>query len=94
MYARVVRFTDVDQSQIDRIVSMVEESDGPPPGVDSTGMQLVYDKAQGSAVFVGHFATEDAMRAADAVFNSMDSGETPGTRQSVDQGEVVIERDA
>jgi hypothetical protein len=94
MYARVVRFTDVDQSRIDSIVSRIEENEGPPPGVDSTGMKLVYDKTQGTAIFVGFFASEEAMRAADEVLRAMDSDETPGTRQSIDQGEVVVEAEA
>jgi hypothetical protein len=93
-YARIVRFTDVDQSRIDSVVSMVEESDGPPEGVDSTGMKLLYDASQGTAVFIGLFASEDAMRAADEVLRNMDAEATPGTRASIDQGEVVIERDA
>ncbi len=93
-YARVVRFSGVDRARIDSVVSMVEESDGPPPGVDSTGMKLVFDESQGTGIFIGLFATEEAMRAADEVFRNMDAGETPGTRESIDQGEVVIERDA
>lgn len=93
-YARVVRFTDAEQDRIDKVVSMVEESDGPPPGVDSTGMKLVYDKDQGTAIFVGFFSSEEAMRAADEVLRGMEVEDTPGTRQSIDQGEVVIERDA
>ncbi len=31
MHARVVRFTDVTQETIDRVIAQVEESDGPPP---------------------------------------------------------------
>jgi hypothetical protein len=36
MHARVVRFTDVSAERIDQIVASVDESDGPPPGVDSS----------------------------------------------------------
>jgi hypothetical protein len=94
MHARVVRFTDVTPETIEKVIAQVEESDGPPPGVDSTGMQLLYDESQGTAVFVGLFETEDKMRAANEVFEQMDASETPGTRASVDQCEVKIERDA
>jgi hypothetical protein len=94
MNARVVRFTDVTPETIDKVVAMVEESDGPPPGVESTGMKLLYDESQGTAVFVGFFADEEKMRAADQVFEQMDASETPGTRASVDHCEVRIERDA
>ena len=57
MYARVVRFTDVTPQRIGEIAAQVEASDGPPPGVDSTGFQLLVDEAQGTAVFVGRCTT-------------------------------------
>jgi hypothetical protein len=91
MHARVVRFTDVTPERIDQIAASVEESDGPPPGVDSTGFQLFADKAQGTALFVGLFETEQKMHDASAVFDQMDSSETPGTRASVDLCEVIAE---
>jgi hypothetical protein len=93
MYARVVRFTDVSPERIAAVQARVEESDGPPPGVKSSGMKLVYDADQSTAVFVGFFATEQDMREADAIFKAMDSADTPGTRASIDQGEIKIERE-
>jgi hypothetical protein len=94
MHARVVRFTNVTPETIQRVVQRVEESEGPPPGVDSTGMQLLVDEEQGTAVFIGFFEDEQKMRAADAVFEQMDASDTPGTRASVDRAEVKLERDA
>jgi hypothetical protein len=91
MYARVVRFTEATPERISEIVAQVEESDGPPPGVDSTGFQLLVDEAQGTAIFVGFFETEEKMRDASAVFEQMDPSETPGTRASVDLCEVKAE---
>lgn len=91
MHARAVRFTDVTPERIDQIAARVGESDGPPPGVDSTGFQLLVDRAQGTAIFVGFFETEEKMREASAVFEQMDSSETPGTRASVDLCEVLAE---
>ena len=55
MHARVVRFTDVTPERIAEVISQVEESDGPPPGVDSTGFKLFVDETQGTAIFVGFF---------------------------------------
>jgi hypothetical protein len=92
MHARVVRFTDVTPERIDEILKGVDESDGPPPGVDSTGFTLLVDEAQGTALFVGFFETEEKMRDASAVFEQMDSSETPGSRASVDLCEVKVER--
>jgi hypothetical protein len=94
MYARVVRFTGATPEHIDAVVSRVDESDGPPPGVESTGMKLFYDSDQGTAVFVAFFETEQQMRDADAVFQQMDATDTPGTRESIDRCEVKIERSA
>jgi hypothetical protein len=94
MYARVVRFTDVSPERIDEIRSRVEEADGPPEGVPSTGFQLLHDESQGTAVFIGYFATEDDMRAGAEVLEQMDSADTPGTRASVDACEVKVEKQA
>ncbi len=91
-YARVVRFTDVSSERISEIVSQVEESEGPPPGVDSTGFELFADEAQGTAIFVGYFETEQKMRDANEVFEQMDASDTPGSRASVDQCEVKAQR--
>jgi hypothetical protein len=93
MHARVVRFTDVTPETVEKVMAQVEESDGPPPGVESTGMKLMYDESQSTAIFVGFFESEDKMRAANEIFEQMDASETPGTRASVDQCEVKIERE-
>jgi hypothetical protein len=94
MYARVVRFTEVTPERISEIAARVEESDGPPPGVDSSGFQLLVDEAQGTAIFVGFFETEEKMRDASAIFEQMDASETPGTRASIDLCEVKAESTA
>jgi hypothetical protein len=79
---------------VDKVVARVEESDGPPPGVDSTGMKLLHDAEQGTAVFIGFFDSAEDMKAADAVMDAMDTSDTPGMRASVDRTEVLIEREA
>jgi hypothetical protein len=94
MYARVVRFTDVSPDRIAAIAERVEANEGPPEGVVSTGFQLLVDEAQGTAIFVGQFATEEDMRNAAEIFEAMDPGDTPGTRASVDMCEVKVEADA
>jgi hypothetical protein len=92
MYARVVRFTDVEPERIAAVMRRVEESDGPPPGVDSTGLNLLVDESQGTAIFVGFFETEEKMREGGAVLEQMDATDTPGTRASVDLCEVKMQR--
>ncbi len=94
MYARAVRFTDVTPDRIEAIKARVQEAGGPPEGVDSTGMKLLFDASQGTAIFVGFFDSEEKMQAAGTVLQNMDTGDTPGTRASIDQCEVALEMDA
>lgn len=91
MYARIVRFTDVDP---DHLASRLErmEDGGPPEGVPATGIQLMHDAEQRTAVVVQLFDTAEDMSAGEAVFAAMDPAETPGTRASVDRCEIKMER--
>ncbi len=91
MYGRIVRFKDVDLEKMAQMTSEIEGSD-PPEGVDSTGFELFVDEAQKTAVFVAYFETEQKLRDADAVFDAMDASDTPGTRVSVDNAEIKIQR--
>jgi hypothetical protein len=79
---------------VEKVKAQVEESDGPPPGVDAKEMKLLVDSEQGTALFIAFFETEGAMKAADSVFENMDPGDTPGTRVSIDRCEAMIEREA
>ncbi len=94
MHARAVRFTGVTDETVADVRAQVEASDGPPPGVKATGMRMLYDADQGTALFIAFFADEQDMHEADRIFERMPAGDTPGSRQSVDRCEVVIERDA
>jgi hypothetical protein len=94
MYARVVRFTGVTQETIDGVKAQIEQSDGPPPGVNATSMKMLFDADQGTSLFVAFFDSAEDMKAADEVMGAMDASDTPGTRASVDMCEVAIERDA
>jgi hypothetical protein len=51
-----------------------------------------FDEAQGTALFVGYFETEEKMGDASPIFEEMDPSETPGTRASVDLCEVKLQR--
>ena len=93
MYARVVRFTGVTPEQIAKVSADIEQGDGPPPGVPAKSLKLVYDEGQQTAVVTVYFETEEDLRKGDEALSAMDAGETPGTRASVDQGEVKVEMD-
>lgn len=92
MHVRVVRFTDVTPERIQQLVSRIEEADGPPPDVPTTGLQLFFDEAQGTAIVTQMFDTAEDMREGDKAFGAMDPSDTPGTRASVDMCEVKLER--
>ena len=90
MYARVVRFTDVDPEHIkSRLEDRAEE--GPPEGVPATGIQILHDAEQRTAVVVQLFDTAEDMSASEAAFSGMDPSDTPGTRASVDRCEIKVD---
>jgi hypothetical protein len=92
VYVRVVRFTDVTAARIDSLLARVEESDGPPPDIPTTGLQVLFDEAQGTAVVLQLFETAEDMRVGDEAFGAMDPSDTPGMRVSVDRCELKLER--
>jgi hypothetical protein len=93
VYVRVVRFTDVSAERIAGLQARIEEADEPPTGVPMTGLKILYDEAQGTAVVLQHFATAQDMDAGAQAFSAMDAAETPGTRASVDMCEIKLERE-
>lgn len=92
MHVRVVRFTDVTPERVEQIVAAINEADGPPPGVPTTGLQLLFDEAQGTAVVLQMFDTAEDMTEAAKAFSAMDPSDTPGTRVSVDMCELTLDR--
>ncbi len=91
MYVRVVRFTEVSAERMDELLARINEAGGPPPGVSSTGLEVLFDEAEGTAVVLQHFATAQDMAEAAKVMSAMDPSETPGTRVSVDACELKLE---
>jgi hypothetical protein len=91
VYVRVVRFTDVSAERIEGLLASIEESQGPPPGVPTTGLKMLYDEAQGTAVVLQYFATAQDMDAGAQAFSAMDAAETPGARASVGMCEIKLE---
>ena len=79
MYARVVRFTDIDPA---RVEDRAEE--GPPPEVPAKSLRVVVDESQSTAAVIFFFDTEEDMRKADDALNAMDVSDTrhPRLRRS------------
>jgi hypothetical protein len=94
MHVRVVRFTGVERERMEAMLARIKESDGPPPGVPSTGIQVLFDESQGTAVVLQQFANAEDMRVGAEVFSAMDTSDTPGVRGSVDMCELKLELEA
>jgi hypothetical protein len=91
MYVRVVRFTDVSAERMEGTLARIKEAGGPPPDVPATGLTVLFDEAQGTAVVLQHFATAEDMDAGAKVMAAMAASETPGARASVDMCELRLE---
>jgi hypothetical protein len=59
--------------------------------VPRSGLEILYDEAQGTAVVLQLFDSAEDMRVGDAAFAAMDPADTPGTRISVDMCEKRLE---
>jgi hypothetical protein len=94
MYVRVVRFTEVNPERIKELLARIDESDGPPEGVPTTGLRILVDENQGTAVVEQYFETAEDMEAGAQAFSAMDAADTPGTRASVDMCELKLELEA
>ena len=94
MYARVVRFTDVDPDHLAELLAEVAASDGPPVDIPAKALQILHDPDQRTAVVIQVFETADDMATAEAALDAMDPGATPGTRGSIDRCEIKAEMSA
>jgi hypothetical protein len=88
MYARVVRFTDVDPDHLAQRLAEAEAREAPPVDIPAKGVQILHDADQRTAVVIQLFETADDMAAAEAPLDGMDPTDTPGTRASVDRCEI------
>ncbi len=91
MYARIVRFEDVDPDHLASRVAGAQERGGPPVDAPVQRVQILHDADQRTAVVIQHFETADDMAAAEAAFDAMDPSDTPGTRVSIDRCELKAE---
>jgi len=92
VHVRVVRFTDVTPERVQQLIARIDEAGGPPPGIPTTGVQLLFDEAQGTAVVLQLFDTAEDMRTGAEAFSAMDPSDTPGTRGSIDMCELKLDR--
>ena len=91
MYARVVRFTDVDPDHLASRLAEIDSSGRPPVDIPAKSVQILHDADQRTAVVIQLFETADDMAAAENPLDAMDSADTPGTRASIDRCEIKAE---
>jgi hypothetical protein len=91
MYARVVRFTDVDSDHLAGRLGDAEAREGPPVDIPAKSVQILHDADQRTAVVIQLFETAEDMEAAEGPLDAMDPADTPGTRASVDRCEIKVE---
>jgi hypothetical protein len=91
MYARVVRFTDVDPEHLAGRLAEAEAREAPPVDIPAKGIQILHDADQRTAVVMQLFETAEDMAAAEGPLDAMDAADTPGTRASVDRCEIKAE---
>jgi hypothetical protein len=64
---------------------------GPPPGVKSNGLTMLFDADRGRAMFIAMFETEADLRESEAALEGMSPPEGAGKRSSVDVYEVGVD---
>jgi len=95
MYARVSRWEGLDQEAIRRFADMINSSEGPPEGVNSSGIMVLSDPAGGRNLVIGLFDTEEDLRAGDAALRAMDRpAEATGEITATEFYEVTADRRA
>ena len=88
MYARVVRFTEVDPDHLAGRLAEVEARDAPPVDIPAKGIQILHDPDQRTAVVIQLFETAEDMATGESALDAMDPADTPGTRASIDRCEI------
>ena len=92
-YARVVTF-DADEAALDALLTEINSSDGPPPGVPAKRITVLADKVGGRVVVAVRFGSEEDLRKGSEAFEAMSPPSTGNLRRvSVDSFEVMLDRE-
>jgi hypothetical protein len=94
MHARVAAFENRDTSRTDELVQLIRDRQSAGTEMpDALGMYVLIDRAAGTMLGMSLFESEDAIRAAEPVFERMGNEipeELRGKRLSVDTYEVAL----
>ena len=93
-FIRLVTF-EADNAAIDAVVQEIEKSDGPPPGVKASKIAVLANRSTGKLYIGTLFDSEEALNAADEIFNAMTPPDDGSMRRTaVDKLEVLLVRSA
>lgn len=94
MHARVAAFENRDTSRVDELVAIIRERESLGAEFpDALGMLMLAERGTGKALGISLFDSEEAIRAAEPVFERMGDDipeELRGRRLSVDTYEVAV----
>ena len=93
-YVRVVTF-DADEAALEALLSEIDTADGPPDDIPATRITVLADRSAGKVVVAVRFGSEEDLRKGAATLEAMSPPDVGSIRRvSVDQYEVVLERQA
>jgi hypothetical protein len=93
-YARVVTF-DADDEALDALLKEIGSNDEPPAGIPAKKITVLADRSAGRVVVAVRFDSEENLRKGAETLEAMSPPEAGSMRRvSVDQYEVVLEREA
>ena len=87
--ARVVTFDGVDKDRIDAIKRDMESGER-PDNLPASEIIILHDPDASSSVAIVFFENEEDYKAGDATLEAMPSGDTPGSRRSVQKYDVAV----
>jgi hypothetical protein len=91
MYARVATFEDAPPDKVREMADRMRAEDGPPPGLPAVGV-LILHNAEGKAMGITLFDTEEDLEQGDSALGAMDPP-VPGAmghRTAVERFEVAV----
>jgi len=93
-YARVVTF-DADDVALEALLSEINATDGPPPGIPAKRITVLADRSASKVVVAVRFGSEEDLRKGAEAFEAMSPPAVGSIRRvSVDSYEVVLEQEA
>ena len=93
-WVRVATF-EGDESALNAIVSEIDSSEGPPPGIPAKSIMVGYDHENNHIRMVVRFDSEENLRIGSETLDGMSPPDDSGMRRiGVEKLEILLERQA